>query len=571
MGIPYYFYTVYKKYNKTKLMLHERDVSQMSVDHLFFDYNSLIHPCAQKALSELKNDPILLNINGIDDISKTQYIEDHIISETIKYTEIILKLLQSKNVHITIDGVAPRAKINQQRERRYKSYFFKCANVNANSKTDTINSSNELNIQNDTSLWDSNKITPGTFFMKKMSDALVEFAERIRVELNCNVLISDSDECGEGEHKMMKWIAKYAKEHERIMVYGLDADLIMLSLMNTYANSIVLLRDNTFNTKIKEEERTFTYLDIGTLKSAICTDIRTEINDETISISNESILQDYIFLCFLLGNDFIENIPSLIIRENGVNMLLKIYIKILKTLKQTIINDKNKNERINMVFLANLFRELAKNENYFFTNIWSVYKKKKEHVKVENEYTDSKTELTKIVFLKDDFIKFNTQGYKKRYYMYYGINNVNDACEQYIKTLHWVYGYYQSHSHNNWLWFYPYHATPLASDIANYLTENCRLENFKFEETKCIEPIEQLIMVLPRESLLSIIKESDAKQMMNIYEKLNRYFRTTSHYLEKNFPEKIVVDVLHKEYLWQSKILFDNFDISILKNFLNIV
>jgi hypothetical protein len=109
-----------------------------------------------------------------------------------------------------IDGVAPRAKINQQRERRYKSHFFKGLPLIKES-----NESNDINGSNDKIKvsWNSNKITPGTLFMEKLSNSLNKFKIELLDNKNTDfyapkdIIISDSNEAGEGEHKMMKIIS----------------------------------------------------------------------------------------------------------------------------------------------------------------------------------------------------------------------------------------------------------------------------------------------------------------------------------------------------------------------------
>ena len=115
MGVPFYFYSIYRKYNgnNSKLMLTDNEISNLDIDYLLFDYNSLIHPCAQQILSTFTDNELPDNIDNL------------IIEHCIKYTRYIIDLIKPKFVYIMIDGVAPRAKINQQRERRYKSYFYK--------------------------------------------------------------------------------------------------------------------------------------------------------------------------------------------------------------------------------------------------------------------------------------------------------------------------------------------------------------------------------------------------------------------------------------------------------------
>jgi 5'-3' exonuclease len=513
MGIPYYFYTVYKKYNgqnDVNLMISEQDIQTIDVEHLFFDYNSMIHPCAQQVIREL----------DVDSENSTD-LEEEIIENCIMYTRYVMSILKPKNVYIMIDGVAPRAKMNQQRERRYKSRFL----VVEDGK------------------WDSNKITPGTEFMNKLRKKLEAFV----VEMSeTTIRISGADEPGEGEHKMMKYITEnLSTESKKIFIYGLDADLIMLSLKNVMSKNIVLIRDNTFNAKLKESERTFTYLEISQLKRGILKELETE---------DVKRIDDYIMLCFLLGNDFLEHLPSLRIKENGVNVLLKFYKKAINSQDKYLVN----NGTIDIDVLYEIFVNIGSSEDYFFKSVFSVYK---DNAKESYRDTINLEEIQQkghVYFHKDDYVKFNQPGYKKRYYLYYGIleEDVKELCRDYLEGLYWTLLYYDNHKHNNWSWFYKHHATPFASDVVEYLKNN--KEEFieyigntpSLRETRPCSEMEQLCLVLPRESLLRVTNSNLG---------LEKLFRTESPDIERMYPRTISVDLMHREYLWQSKLFIEPF------------
>ena len=110
MGIPWYFYNIYNKYNtENDLTIDEQSISKLNIDYLFLDYNSMIHPCSQQELN--------INESLID--KDNENIEENIILNCLNYTRYIISVINPKRVYIMIDGVAPRAKINQQRERRF--------------------------------------------------------------------------------------------------------------------------------------------------------------------------------------------------------------------------------------------------------------------------------------------------------------------------------------------------------------------------------------------------------------------------------------------------------------------
>jgi 5'-3' exonuclease len=120
---------------------------------------------------------------------------------------------------IAFDGVAPVAKLEQQRSRRYKSSYQNQLTKQIFKKTDP-------------DPWNTSAITPGTKFMSDLSEYVqLYFNDPSRYHLS-TIINSTSDICGEGEHKIFEYIRKNALIHkeETTIIYGLDADLIILSI-----------------------------------------------------------------------------------------------------------------------------------------------------------------------------------------------------------------------------------------------------------------------------------------------------------------------------------------------------
>ena len=356
-------------------------------------------------------------------------------------------------------------------------------------------------------------------------------------------------------------------------IYGLDADLIMLSLMNRNYDKIILIRDNSFNNTLSENKKVIDYLDIKNLRRYICNDLTNllveykHINKNNIDLEN--LLYDYIIICFLLGNDFLDHAPSLSIKKNGIDTIMKAYVNSWKGFhlinKKDIFDNIRWKNSINLLYLKDIMYNLKNHESYFFKNF------KQDQLAISETKIYEQLQLQESVyFYKDDFINFKQEDYKSRYYTFYGIktSELNKACLNYIEGLYWIFGYYNNHIHQNWIWYYKYHNTPFCSDIFEFLRTTPfdfiykYLENSMYlNKSDSFTEMKQLYMVLPKASLYSILYE------LNATSDLDQIKYTLFHY-DKYYPDKLYVDLINKRYLWQSKIFFDNIDESILDNFI---
>lgn len=174
--------------------------------------------------------------------------EDQIWIGIFNYIDhLFSKIRPKKLLFLAIDGVAPRAKMNQQRSRR-----FRTAREAENLRQIALERGDKLPEEE---AFDSNCITPGTIFMKKLTAQLRYFiAKKVSEDAgwrDIQVVLSGPDVPGEGEHKIMEYIrlSKAQPDYDpnvRHCLYGLDADLIMLGLLSHDPHFALLREEVTF-------------------------------------------------------------------------------------------------------------------------------------------------------------------------------------------------------------------------------------------------------------------------------------------------------------------------------------
>jgi 5'-3' exoribonuclease 1 len=255
-----------------------------------------------------------------------------LISSLSDLDRIITQIAKPKvSLFMAIDGVAPRAKLNQQRSRRFRS------------AKDLAEATKDLpkDEKGKTNVFDSNCITPGTEFLEKVSNVIQYFVQKKIKEdplwHNLTVIFSGHDIPGEGEHKIMQHIREMRSSpgyqpNTRHCIYGQDADLIMLGLV-THEPHFVILREvvdfnfsfNSQNTlkavKKFTKESDFQLLHISVLREYL----EYEFCYKQPEYDLERVIDDFVFITFLVGNDFLPHTPTLDISEDAFDLLFDIY------------------------------------------------------------------------------------------------------------------------------------------------------------------------------------------------------------------------------------------------------
>ena len=530
MGIPLYFKIISDKYSNIIVdeILHK--------DSLFLDLNCAIHPCCRKILENF-------NSSNHNDINK---LENKMFHETLHYIEKLVNMVQPKFLYIAIDGVAPLAKMNQQRLRRYKS-------IQDRQKQSEIKQKYGETVGHSTIQWDTNAISPGTKFMDKLCLKIRNELETNKLYSNIKYYFSDINEEGEGEHKIINFI-KHNPLENNIIIYGLDADLIMLSFVS-HKNNIYLLREALeFGKPILNK---FLYMNIDALKYHIIKDIQGKMLsiDHTLLFDNDrllNIMDDYIFISFMVGNDFLPNLLAFDLRNDGLMNLLDTYIEMYAVFNENLVDTKNL--KINFNFLRQFIKKISENEDKLLRNM--SYRRKKFRLRREYENAVEKELdlLNNYPILhqeNENLINIGEKNWEPRYYKYClkitDKNDIRECCLNYIEGLQWTFNYYFKGS-ITWKWKYDYNYTPTLKDINTYLNSISSLSCIKFKPDVAPCSTIQLLCILPKSSCYLI--PDKYKKLMN----------DTSEICDL-YVNNYELDTFYKRYLWQCEPILPFIDI----------
>ena len=402
----------------------------------------------------------------------------------IKYMDRIVK--PTEKLVIAVDGVAPMAKIKQQRMRRFKS---------------AVGAEEEGRIAavargvpyTPTPRWDTNAITPGTAFMAALAAELRAYADTNPQRIH----VSPADEPGEGEQKLMDWIRAH-KPHD-VVVYGLDADLIVLSLWAhaTLGTKIDLFREETeFNGAVKTDlfdGEQFMYFNLEHLAAALH---QTHGRGK----QRNNFIQDFVAIMNLLGNDFVPHGMVLKIRDEGIERLLEIYQTMSEHVLQRHADGK---VSYNVTALKTFFGSLDEP-----ATMLRVIKKKLEarvgasyskdpvdqalarHNDLPVVWAAERVFLTPNRQLRDDWASL----YDSKALL--GANPA-DVTHAYLQSLAWNLAYYAGDP-VDMTWYYPWALPPRIQSVQEALESTQELPCPRpAANTPALQPQEQLAMVLP--------------------------------------------------------------------------
>lgn len=474
-----------------------------------------------------------------------------------KYVEELVNLVKPRNlIYLAIDGVAPRAKMNQQRARRYRKIQEERERPRA---------------QTSDFRFDSNFITPGTPFMYRLSEAVHKFVlKKLQTSWkNLQVIFSDSNNPGEGEHKILEFVRIQRSlpnynPNTKHVIFGADADLIMLSLITHEAHFYIVRecmidfrtmycktcgQTGHFEQDCERIARSdqpsttskFQFIKVPVLRQYLFYEFKDLTKYPIFDF--ERVIDDFVFLCFFVGNDFLPHLPSMHIRDGAIDGLIYLYGKIFPKLGGYL----TENGKVVLYRVDMIMAEIGKIEEEYFKEKEereAFIKKRYEGSRRKPESKEENVGSSENPIEVEDIIKLGHEGWKLRYYSE-KFKVEGEEVEEFRRRIHnsymegvcWVFEYYFQGC-SSWGWYFPFHYAPFASDLYN--SASLKL---KFELGCPFQPYAQLLSVLPAESCTALplalrpLITEDTSEICDFY------------------PKDFRLDINGKRFAWQGVML----------------
>lgn len=523
------------------------------VSSLFIDFNGIIHKAKSKVYL-LESDNSNLTQQEKEELEKKRKklvkrskvsLENEHISMVI---EIMAKVIDSfnpqDNLFVAIDGVVNSGKMSQQKVRRFK-----------NGK-ETEN--------DDLKVFDGNAITPGTDFMINLDKRLEIWFQENHSRLATKVIYSSHLSPGEGEHKIFNYIRRdnYIKGEGMNIIYGLDNDLIILSVLSSLTDFYMYPEE----TKQKE------MIHVDKLREIIIDEMKFP------GCNDKLLLQDFCTVTMLLGNDFLHKFPNFLDLRKSFPFIFKIY----NFTKKHLTDDNNNivwENYLRFLISADTYKN-SKNRYFTYINYYLGTKENSKYTPFP-EYEDN------IIEQRDGTLDFNMIQFAKDWYSKqfnnrmiqwdgdvvdeYSKKLVKEMCINYLQMVQWVQYYYtKGYRYVSDFQFYHYTYNPLLGSVIKVLSQLIKEKKsmilrdvIRRKDDLKITAIHQLLSVLPKSS--SGLLPKGYKRFYNKLSKINPVdFNISKENTYKSHQSYAIVPSINVPYVNQ---LMEENDMKISKIF----
>lgn len=473
----------------------------------------------------------------------------------------LMKLVTVRHLVVAaFDGVAPRAKMNQQRARR------------------VVAAKARLGKQ-----FDTNCFTPGTEVMMSVTGKWLEeyFVARLRdgrIPSHIRCVVSDSSVPGEGEHKLQEFLRQLRAVHgeegapPRVGVYGGDADLVFLGALSGCPVKVIrevkdvcgrcgngfhrqMLcplkrgegpRRNTAQPAAGPDSLGYEVVDLVRFLEIVRSEFGTHSQHHFLDV-----FRDLTVVSFIIGNDFVPRNVFLNARElhriwNAYRVFLEqhpgsfltrihdgtvqFHGKNMAHFLQTVV-DMKEGER------QGGFRQFEKDRRKDPSRRFE--EMEEDFNNNNNNEIDGRMKMVEALTKGTDRYQLWRASYIRR--KFGTLERYSDSIKCYLRTWLWTITYY-SFGVKDWDWFYPYHYAPLLGDVSAYLLNIGSQEwlSADFKETAPLLPLQQLFCVLPLESA-DLLPSSFAQHMHETQTAADQEFVVDDEYSAADHDVKVLL------------------------------
>lgn len=553
MGVKHFYYWYSRKYRECI-----GTVRPFPVDILGLDMNGLFHGCAQKVyrygnfagtvpLNQASRQSLLrgrtvrpprasfTGWGGGGDAD--QFYRQKLFQEVgRRVQDLVREIRPQTTVLLCVDGVAGLGKMNQQRQRRFRT------SQDIRDKASAEQPSTAQDERGDIPPFNPNQFTPGTVLMDQMTRYLDGLVRQLQTTdehwKTLRVVLSNEKAPGEGEHKIMHYIRRHASPQDRVCIYGMDADLVMLAMLlptkqvliaretDYYRHEYIVVSD--FIEKVLQE------LDWGSDAHPYSDGRRGRASedDQDHATTNRRLqfhpargIQDFVVLCFLVGNDFLPTIPALSIMDGGLHLMFEVYRGNGRRFGHLTQNQENGRITLGQRSIGHFLDRLAESENELLDskyNSGATFHHDPIMIRHARRAENGRLHID-LDAVRNDFYpaKFPAEV------------SIEQICHHYLDGMIWVVNYYRT-GIPDWLWHYPFLYGPFLKDLAAAWRT---YRPVQFRKHQPVDPFLQLLMVLPPHDQKELVPRP-------------LHFMDKAH-LKEYFPDRITIDLSGKKKEWE--------------------
>lgn len=523
MGVKHFYYW-YSRAHKSCISR----VLSIPVDTLCIDMNGIFHGCAQKVyrygdfaasipLSVFERGTPISAATGSEESFKRK-----LFREVCDKTDMIVRSVRpTGTLLLFVDGVAGLGKMNQQRQRRFRS----CQ--------DRATERSPAAVSAGVPAFNPNQFTPGTALMDGLTKAIDVFIRRKQASdpiwRGIRVILSNEKVPGEGEHKIMEYLRK--NPCPSACIYGMDGDLMMLAALLPVERVFIARETDYYR---------WEYVDVEDFIKKIIDEIDwtregsadysaghlVEDNQEAGKVKafcNKRGIRDFVMMCFLVGNDFLPTTPALSIIDGGLTLLFQVYRSVGRV-EGHLTGMRSDRVVLSRKPMMAFLTELARHEKTI----------------LERKYNSGRAFHHDPIIVRhsvrvNGLMVIDMDAVADEYYSTKFADGVDRAtiARQFLDGIIWVMNYYEA-GMPDWLWCFPHLFGPFIRDLADAMPS---FRPRRFDNNDPVDPMLQLMMVLPpsdqREMLPAVLHMMDKPEH------------------KKFFPDRVEIDMSGKKKDWE--------------------